>query len=52
MIVIMIYLGLLTILKSEDPVSLKLFLSGVIIFLLAFILWNIGKYYRILRDAR
>ena len=42
MIVIMIYLGLLPILKTKDPVSIKLFLSGVIIFLIAFILWNIG----------
>ena len=47
MIVIMIYLGILPILKTKDPVSIKLFLSGVIIFLLAFILWNIGKYYSI-----
>ena len=45
MIVVMIYLGLLPILKTKDPVNIKLFSSCVIIFLLAFILWNIGKYY-------
>ena len=43
MIVIMIYLGLLPILQTKDPVSIKLFLNGVIIFLIAFILWNIGN---------
>lgn len=45
MIVIMIYLGLLPILKTKDPVSIKLFLNGVIIFLIAFILWNIDNHF-------
>ena len=50
MIVIMIYLGLLPILQTKDPVSIKLFFNGVIIFLIAFILWNIGKYSTIQAD--
>ena len=52
MIVIMIYLGVLPILQTKDPVSIKLFFNGVIIFLIAFLLWNIGKYYTVIRHMK
>jgi len=45
MIVIMIYLGLVHIVKTRDTVSIKLFFGGVITFLVAFIMWNLDNHF-------